>query len=406
MQDASLEIRRLFADSPLRRPLYAALFVVLVLALLGIGAYNLLWRLYGGSPQIIRTFALGVVFAIVLSVPAIVFVWYLDRREHESPLLLIGAAVWGGVVSTGLSTVFGTALYGYLLRLAKHAGGTVFGFSAETISSVVTTPIVEEIVKGLALLLLFWLLRADFDDLRDGIIYGAMVGLGYNAGQYAIFLLEEYVGSGNPPYFSMGALQFVFLGVNGHFVYSALLGAGFGLARQTHIPRWKWLAPLAGLALAILANMLANSVGTKVINEVVRAFTGQRLLFASTPALIVWIATVLGTIVSQFWAYILLGLAIYQSEKWEVETIRKSLFGEVNVAVTPDEYALVEKDAPFKGRNVPGYPVTIAREIRRAQNELAFRKWHVEEDGGKPDQDELVRAWRARIAHLRLNAPA
>ncbi len=403
MQD-KLEFEHLFADSPLRKPLYAAFFGILLILLLGIGAYNLLWPLYGGSPRIIQTFVVAALIAAVVSIPAIALVWYLDRREHESPLLLGGAAVWGAVVSVSLSLLFGDALYGYLLRVARASGGTVFGFSAETVSAVLTTPLVEEIVKGIAILILFWLLRADFDDLRDGLLYGAMVGLGYNAAQYAIFILQAFVTGGTPPYLSMGALQFVFLGVNGHFIYSALLGAGFGLARQSHNPRLRRLAPLGGIALAILANILANSVGTKVINDTVRAFTGARLLFASTPPLVVWVATALGTLVSNFWAYILLGIAIYRSEQWEVETVRRSLFGEVNVSVTPDEYALIERDAPFKGRRVPGYPRKIARAIMRAQNELAYRKWHVEADGGKADDDGLVKGWRARITSLRASA--
>jgi protease PrsW len=253
-------------------------------------------------------------------------------------------------------------------------------------------------------LILFWALRGEFDDMRDGLLYGAMIGLGFNAAQYTIFLLEAFAEIGTPPYLSLGALQFVFLGVNGHLIYSALLGAGIGLARQTHDSRMKWLGPLGGLALAILANALSNSVGTKVLNETVRALTGARLLFATTPPYVVWLATAAGTLVSQFWAYLLLGFAIYKSELWEVKTIRQQLFTEVNVSVTPDEYVLVEQDAPFRGRTVPGYPRKIAHAIVDAQNELAYRKWHVEEDGGQVDQDELVQAWRARIEQLRASA--
>ena len=406
MSDPSLEFEHLFTDSPLRKPVYAFLFVIVLIALLGLGAYNLLWPLYGGSARMIQTFVIGAVISVIVSIPAIVLVWFLDRREHESPWLLGGAAVWGAVVSVSLSLVFGDALYGYLLRLAKTSGGTVFGFSAETVSAVLTTPIVEEIVKGLAILILFWLLRADFDDLRDGLLYGAMVGLGYNAGQYTIFLLSEYAASGTPPYLSLGALQFVFLGVNGHFIYSALLGAGFGLARQTHNPRLKWLAPLGGIALAIYANIMANSMGTKVINDLVRALTGERLLFASTPPQIVWLAAALGTLVSQFWAYILLGIGVFRSEQWEIETIRKELFEEVNVSVTPEEYAFIKDDTPFRLRHLPGYPAKIAHAIMHAQNELAYRKWHLEEEGKPVDKDKLVQAWRARISQLRDSAPS
>ena len=352
----------------------------------------------------IQAFVIGGGGAALASVPAVLVVWYLDRREHESPLLLAGAAVWGAVVSASMSLLFSNTLYGYMLRLAKQSGGTILGMSADTFTSVFGSPPVEEMVKGVAILVLFWLLHADLDDLRDGLLYGAMVGLGFNAAQYSIFLLDEFASSGTPPYLSLAALQFVFLGVNGHFIYSALFGAGFGLARQTHNPRLISLAPLGGIALAILANVLANSLGTKVINEIVRALTGQRLLFASTPPQIVWLATALGTLASQFWAYILLGIAVYRSEQWEVETIRKALFNEVNTSVTPDEYVLIEEDAPFKGRRVPGYPAKIAHGIMHAQNELAYRKWRIEEEGGSVEADELVQAWRARISQLRGSA--
>jgi RsiW-degrading membrane proteinase PrsW (M82 family) len=402
--DNALHIKQALSGSPLRKPAHAAVFAILLLVLLAIGMYNLLWPLYGGSPRMIQTFAFGALIAIVLSLPAIALVWFLDRREHEWPFLLISAALWGAVVSASLSTLLGTAVYGYFLRLAKQMGGAFFGLSAETVTSVLAIPVVEEIIKGIAILLLFWLLRGDFDDLRDGIIYGAMVGLGFNAAQYAVFLLEGFAATGAPPYLSLGALQFVFFGVNGHFIYSALLGAGFGLSRQMNDARLKKIAPLVGLALAILANILASSVGTKILNDIVRALTGERLLLATTPAFIVWLATALSTLAAQFWAYILLAFAVHWSEHWEVETIRRQLFSEVGVSVTPDEYVEIEQDAPFKGRTLPGYPKKIATEILDAQDELAYRKWRVEEEGGDVENDELVRAWREHIAHLRTRA--
>jgi RsiW-degrading membrane proteinase PrsW (M82 family) len=38
-------------------------------------------------------------------------------------------------------------------------------------------------------LLIFWLLRAEFDNMRNGIVKGALVGLGFNwfeVAQYAV----------------------------------------------------------------------------------------------------------------------------------------------------------------------------------------------------------------------------
>lgn len=40
--------------------------------------------------------------------------------------------------------------------------------------------------------------------------------------------------------------------------------------------------------------------------------------------------------------------------------------------------------------------------VQRAQNELAFRKRRVHDDGGKRDEDVLVIDWRAEIVQLRM----
>jgi RsiW-degrading membrane proteinase PrsW (M82 family) len=404
MQDTSLEIKHLLAGSPLRRPAYAAAAGVLFAALLGIGAYNLLWALYGGEQRMIEAFVISALIAMLASGPAILFAWYLDRREHESPLLLAGAALWGAVVGASMSLVFNNTLYGYLVHLAKQSGGKILGISAETFTSVLASPVVEEAIKGVAILVLFWLLRSEVKDLRDGMLYGAMVGLGFNATQYSIFLLDAYAYSGIPPFLPLAALQFVFLSVNGHFIYSALFGAGFGLARQTRNPYLKWIAPLGGIALAFYANIMANTLGTKVLNDLARMLTGNRLLLASTPPQIVWLVTAAGTLASQFWAYVLLGIGVYQTEQWEIETIRKQLVSEVNSAVTPLEFALIAADKPFRVRQVPGFSPAVAHAIMHAQNELAYRKWQIEQEGGKVEEDELVQAWRARVTELRASA--
>ena len=50
--------------------------------------------------------------------------------------------------------------------------------AAIMLAAPISAPIAEEIAKALGVLLIFWLLRAEFDNLRDGIVYGALVGSG------------------------------------------------------------------------------------------------------------------------------------------------------------------------------------------------------------------------------------
>ena len=56
---------------------------------------------------------------------------------------------------------------------------------------VLVAPLVEESLKGLAVLLIMWLLRAEFDDVRDGIVYGALVGLGFSISEYGLYLARQ-----------------------------------------------------------------------------------------------------------------------------------------------------------------------------------------------------------------------
>jgi RsiW-degrading membrane proteinase PrsW (M82 family) len=47
------------------------------------------------------------------------------------------------------------------------------------LAAPISAPIAEEIAKALGVALIFWLLRAEVDNMRDGIIYGALVGVGF-----------------------------------------------------------------------------------------------------------------------------------------------------------------------------------------------------------------------------------
>ena len=115
--------------------------------------------------------------------------WRLDRRERETPWLLLGALLWGALIATGsagvLNGLFGAGLMLYLVssgvidpqavrRLREgdqepDPETVLGGLLAVLAVPVLVAPLVEESLKGLAVLLIMWLLRAEFDDVRDGI---------------------------------------------------------------------------------------------------------------------------------------------------------------------------------------------------------------------------------------------
>ena len=64
------------------------------------------------------------------------------------------------------------------------------------LAAPVSAPLIEEIAKALGVLAVFWLLRAEFDNMRDGIVYGALIGLGFNWYEAALYVVQTYAEHG------------------------------------------------------------------------------------------------------------------------------------------------------------------------------------------------------------------
>jgi hypothetical protein len=116
--------------------------------------------------------------------------------------------------------------------------------------------ILEELSKGVAVLLLFLVMRNEFDDVVDGIVYGAAVGLGFNylesisymTNIYSIFAPEGAGGvAAGLQWYARQVLGLFF----GHATYTAFIGAGVGIARQLPNMRQKVIAIVAGFIVAI-----------------------------------------------------------------------------------------------------------------------------------------------------------
>lgn len=165
---------------------------------------------------------------------------WLDRFEAEPARLLVKTFAWGAIVALFLSMVINTTV------------GIVTG--SDIIGSVISAPIAEETTKGLALLLLFYQQRDEFDNVTDGIIYALMVGLGFA-------MAENVLYYGRALAQGAASQTFVIRGVVSPFahpLFTAMTGIGLGIARETQSRLVRVLAPLAGLAAAITLHALWN----------------------------------------------------------------------------------------------------------------------------------------------------
>ncbi len=404
---------RLIYGSPLRRPRNAILIVLVLLVLL-ISSTSALFRGYFStlSPGALQVYGLSFLAALLLAIVPISILWFLDRREPESRWLYLIAILWGALIATGLAFPVNQ----FLIKavgdfIAVHPDiQAILGSEAQMVlAAPIAGPLVEETTKGMGLLLLFWLLRAEFDGVIDGFIYGALVGIGFNILEAPLYVTKGFLHDGTIPLYFQMADRFALFGLSGHALYTGLFGMGLGLARQT-THRWlRYVAPVVGWLLGFSAHFVNNGLGL-FMRLFVFFGTGKPMpdapdtaaaVEAVQPFLVMWLkwSGIVGLIMFPF---LVIAIALlWQSSAWERRVMQAELATEGEPMITPAEYAVVQQDRPFRTRRIPAVSRQLSGAIVKAQGELALRKWRVKQTGGSPDTDPLVASWREELVRLR-----
>ncbi|GAA3584834.1 PrsW family intramembrane metalloprotease [Nonomuraea rosea] len=231
-----------------QRPSKALLIGLVVSGVLALIVLAFMLRFGGpigfGLSALLAVAPLPVLLAAVLS---------LDRLEPEPKLNLAFAFAWGA----GVAIVLGIALtvVGQELFALMGYGSAV----VSNLGTVLLAPVIEEALKGSALLLLLRR-RREIDGLTDGIVYASMAGLGFaaveNVGYYLIAFGAEGAG---------GAMQlFVMRGLIdplGHPIYTSLIGVGVAYALTRRTPARIAAIPLGYLG-AVFLHALWNGAST------------------------------------------------------------------------------------------------------------------------------------------------
>ena len=181
------------------------------------------------------------------------FVNWLDRYEKEPKLLLGAAFGWGVVIAGGgafiLNTAFGIALY----SLTGSEGAAEFGTTS------IIAPIIEEGLKGLAVLIVFLLFRKEFDSILDGIVYAAITAMGFAAIENVLYIYRNgYQESGWQGFWVLVVIRVMLVGWM-HPFFTSFTGIGLAITRMTRNTLVKILAVPAGYATAVLAHAFHNT---------------------------------------------------------------------------------------------------------------------------------------------------
>ena len=194
--------------------------------------------------------------AIIPSILYIGVLYWADRYEKEPKRLLAAAFAWGAIPAI-LVAIFARIFF----QLPSELLGPV---AIEAIQAGVFAPLIEELLKGAIIVIIARRFALEFDNLLDGIIYGAMVGFGFamtgNIISYVgAFLFRGFAGLSNRIF-----IQGILYACN-HAFYSAIFGAGLGYARLMQNKKQRNLIILS----AFLASVFIHSGHSMILQLLV-----------------------------------------------------------------------------------------------------------------------------------------
>jgi RsiW-degrading membrane proteinase PrsW (M82 family) len=335
----------------------------------------------------------ALIIPIIPALGIFLLVNFIDRFEREPWFLRLAAFLWGAIIAIPPALFIEQKVDSGLQNLFVPGTNEVLRIALQGLNAGIT----EETIKGLGLLLLFLVLRDEFDNVTDGIVYGALIGAGFA-------MVENF------SYFALNSRNFlvflivgrVLLGWLGHSTFIACFGAALGYVRHTR-ERWKQIViPLLGYLIAVGLHSFFDFVDFQASAAIRNAAGNANIITYAMVAII-------GNYVPPFLAQIGLLYILIKSLAHEAAVIREFLAVEVsNHVVTVGDYALVQNSfqrtkAERRVLMKSGYRQWLrVKALYQTEIGLAFRKWHVSM-GDKPKLGyrQPEDAYRQRIKRLR-----
>lgn len=176
---------------------------------------------------------------------------WLDRNEPESWELRGLAFFWGAVIAVFFALFFNTAAYSVFSLLSDADTGTI-------LTAVIAAPLVEESAKGLLVLVVLMAARKHIDGMLDGILLGALVGLGFAMTENITYFGQVYAQDGAAQFGALVVVRSVINGL-GHAVWASFTGAAIGWARERHgRGTSRVIVPMLGWGAAVLGHAIWN----------------------------------------------------------------------------------------------------------------------------------------------------
>jgi protease PrsW len=318
---------------------------------------------------------LGLILSVIAaSVPALIYaaiVLRLDRYEIEPVRAVLACFAWGAV-----GAILFSLAAGLLFQIAfEEALGAE---AAAAASVVIGAPLIEETFKGIAVLAVLVFARHEIDSTLDGLVYGALVGVGFAMTENILYFGQAYLEGGLGE-FGLLVLGRAVLGGFGHPAYTAITGAAIGWSRGRYGRGLaRALVPILGWSAAVALHIAWNG-GLVLTSAKMDENAGFVELVAMQSAIVIVPAVLVLYIIARL------------SARHELQILRDELAHEVTLGtITEGEYAAIV-DPAQRQRALMQAHARGGRPLRGRQQaffhtaaDLAFRTHHRRQ--GEPDR--------------------
>ena len=327
----------------------------------------------------------AVLGALIPTLLYVFLVWWLDRFEKEPFRLLALAFLWGAIPAALLSVLFELIFDLPLGFLGSES------LAANLISASVNAPLIEETCKGIALIGMVLIFRREFDSVLDGIVYGAMIGLGFAFTENSIayflpVLLEEGIAAGLVNIF----LRAIVFGVN-HALWTGIVGAAIAYARLSRDRVRRLLVPVGGWLLAVTLHGIHNT-GASLVEQTLCL----SLLFS---AAVDWFSVLVLLIV----AILMLQQESQWIERGLVEEVRRGALAEAEFYLLRSARERLRARRRARQRGGRAASRVVGRYFQCA-TELAFKKQQLRSLGDEGGTLAEIQRLRGELAALQTEA--
>lgn len=303
-----------------------------------------------------------------------VLLTFFDRYEKEPPLLMFGVFMWGMIVAAGSALILNT-LFGVGLFVVTGSEGM-----ASLGSAVLSAPLVEETVKGLAVFAVFVYFYREFDSILDGIIYGSLVGFGFAAAENVNYIFfYGFAKMGLEGVFIITFMRAVLIAFL-HATLTSCTGIGFAVARLNK-GLLRFIAPVLGFGTAVFLHAFHNTLSSVGIP-----------LICLLGSFIDWMGFA--------GMFIFILYLVYR----EGQIMRQHLREEVDLGLlSAQQY---QTACSLTGQMATRLTALTGGRWRKSSNfydlcgELAFKKYQLARVGPEPGTQAIIDRLRARLAAL------